>query len=131
MAEFLSEAWLDELDTAARESPVLAELGRSAPLVIEQRVTGTPYGEVTYHVIIDQEGARVVAGRAPAPQIALETDFVTASAMHRGDINAQRALNAGMLKISGAAAALIGRGDTLGALTDVFATVRATTTGTG
>jgi hypothetical protein len=61
----------------------------------------------------------------------METDFVTASAIHRGDINAQRALNAGMLKIGGVAAALIGRGDTLGAISDVFTSVRGSTTGTG
>jgi hypothetical protein len=131
VAEFLSAAWLEELDTVARQSAELAELGRSAPIVIEQRVTDTPHGEVAYHVILDDQGARVVAGRAPAPHITMETDFVTASAIHRGDVNAQRALNAGMLKIGGEAAALIGRGDTLGAISDVFASVRGTTTATG
>jgi hypothetical protein len=131
VAEFLTVAWLEELDTVARASAELAELGRSARLVIEQRVTGTPHGEVAYHVIIDEQGARVVAGRAPAPQITMETDFATASAIHRGDVNAQRALNAGLLKVGGEAAVLIGRGDALGALTDVFASVRGSTTGTG
>jgi hypothetical protein len=131
VAEFLSVAWLQELDSVARESADLTDLGRSAPLVIEQRVTGTPHGEVAYHVVVDPQGARVVAGRAPNAQITLTTDFVTASAIHRGDLNAQRALNAGMLKIGGEAVELIGRGDALRALHDVFASVRATTTGTG
>lgn len=131
MAEFLSAAWIEELDRAARASTELTELGRTAPLVIEQRVTGAPDGEVAYHVVIDAQGARVIAGRAPAPQITLATDFVTASAMHRGDVNAQQALNAGMLKVGGEAAEIIGRGDALKALNDVFAGVRATTTGTG
>ncbi len=130
VAEFLSAAWLEELDTIARKSDDLAALGRTSPLVIEQCVTQTPNGEVSYHVIIDASGAHFVAGRADAPHITLTSDFATASAIHRGDTNAQRALNAGMLKIGGEVAGLLGRGDALGALQDVFAGVRDRTTGT-
>lgn len=130
VAEFLSAEWLKELDAAARTSTVLAELGGESPLVIEQRVSDSPHGEVSYHVVIDADGARVVAGRAATPHVTLSTDFATASAMHRGDTNAQQALAAGKLKIGGNVDQIVRRSDALAALDDVFAGVRSTTTGT-
>jgi hypothetical protein len=129
MAEFLSAEWLLELDRAARASDVLAEIGES-PLVVEQRVHDAPGGEVAYHVIIDEHGARVIAGRATAPDVTLSTDFEMAAALHRGDTNAQQALTAGRLKVGGRIAKFVRRSDAFDALNDVFASVRTTTTGT-
>ena len=130
VAEFLSAEWLAELDTAARASTDLAELGRESPLVIEQRVRDTPLGEVTYHMLINAHGARVVSGRAAGPDITLTTDFATASALCRGDANAQQALMTGRLKIGGDVDQLVRRSGAFEALNDIFSTVRSTTTGT-
>ncbi len=99
-------------------------------MVVEQRVNDTPHGDVTYHIVIDEHGARVVAGKAPAPDIALTTDFTTACAMHRGDTNAQQGLNTGIFKIGGSVGQLLRRRDAFAALADVFASVRDSTTGT-
>ena len=129
MAVFLSTEWLLELDRAARASDVLAKLGREAPLVVEQRVHGTPNGDVAYHVIIDERGARVADGRATAPDVTISTDFATASAMHHGETNAQQALTSGKLKVGGRIAQFVRRSDAFDALSDVFASVRSTTTG--
>jgi hypothetical protein len=129
MAEFLTAEWLQELDIAARASAGLAELGRQSPFVVEQHVHDAPRGDVTYHVIIDEHGARVHSGSATTPDVVLSTDFATASAMHRGDTNAQQALIAGKLKVGGTVDRLARRREAFEALADVFASVRTTTTG--
>jgi putative sterol carrier protein len=120
---------LQALDEAARTSRDLAELGRESTLVIEQRVSDTPNGDLTYHVIVDKEGARVVVGRAPAPDVTLATDFATAAALHRGDTNAQQAMAAGRFTIGGRIDELVRRREAFERLTDVFASVRSSTTG--
>ncbi|MEX0664878.1 MAG: SCP2 sterol-binding domain-containing protein [Acidimicrobiia bacterium] len=128
MAAFLSAEWLQDLDRAARASPALTEIGRAGELVVEQHVTGTPTGDVSYHVVIDGDGARVVNGPAPEANIVITTDFATAVSLHAGDMNAQRALASGSLKLTGDIDQLVQRSDALKALDDVFASIRATTT---
>jgi putative sterol carrier protein len=128
VATFLSAEWLQDLDRAARASSALTETGHAGALVIEQQVTDTPTGDITYHVVIDADGARVASGPAPAANVVIATDFATAVSLHSGEMNAQRALASGHLKLRGDIDQLVRRAEALKALDDVFASVRAATT---
>jgi hypothetical protein len=126
--EFLSEAWLHELDAALRSAPDLVALG---PLEIEQSVSGVPRrGEVRYRMVVDAEGARIDADhdqKQPA-EVHLATDYATAVAIAAGKENAQTALAAGRLRIGGNVEVLVRRGSAFAALGDVAAAIREVTT---
>ena len=132
MAEFLSDEWIAALDGACR-----VRWSDPAPegdaFVIEPAVVGVPgRGEVRYRFAFGAAGCRV--GRAPttgAADVRLETDYGTAVALARGEMNAQAALAAGRLRVSGDVAGLAERASALAALDDVFAAVRGATSYSG
>lgn len=124
MPEFLSAAWIDALDTAARA----VALDPSASITVEQIVRHAPDGEVRYHLRIGDGRARVHDGPADAPDLRLLADYDTAARLQRGELTAQHALAAGRLKVHGRFERLVRVADALRALEDAFAPVRAQTT---
>jgi putative sterol carrier protein len=120
---FLSDAWIADLDRAARAAPGLRAIGAERRLVVEQRVDDGAR-EVVYHFAFDGDGARVHAGPASEPDLVLITDEATARALRRGELNAQRAVAAGRLKIRGRPGHLRGAADALRRVEDVFRSVR-------
>lgn len=137
--QFLSPAWIDALDRAARQhrgSPgpdatgVVIEPG----VVIEHRVTGTAGGEVRYCLTVRPDGLEVHAGAAgsgqPAsdlPVVTLTSDEHTARAIASHQQAPQRAFLTGRLRLGGDIAALLANRRALAALGDLFAEVRHTT----
>ncbi|MEX2256321.1 MAG: SCP2 sterol-binding domain-containing protein [Acidimicrobiia bacterium] len=128
MPEFLSPEWVDAVDRAARGSSALTACASATPFVLEQRVVCPDGNEAVHHLELTQHGARVVAGRAPHPNVVLTTDLDTACRLAQGSVNAQVALAAGRLRLGGDIDTLARRAEALLALDDVFAAVRATTT---
>jgi len=126
--EYLSDAWLEALDRTLRDA---ANLHTAAALVVESVVTGVPRrGEVRYRLTVDASGARARhanASDAP-PELRLTTDYATAAAIARGTENAQTALARGRLRLGGDVNVLIAHADTLSALDDLTAALRAETT---
>ncbi len=127
MLAFLSPAWLAALDRAARSDRSLATATAELDLVVEQRVTGTPSGEVVFHVVLDHGTASVAAGAAPAPTVTFTQDLTTARAIASGAESAQRAFMTGSLRVGGDLRALIDNQAALAVLEDVFAEVRSRT----
>lgn len=94
---YLSPEWFDRLDRRLRSTDIALD----RPLRIEHRVTGTPDGEVTYHLCVDEEGARLEHG-APAPaDVRFRADYETARAIAEGAASAQAAFLTGDLAVGG------------------------------
>jgi putative sterol carrier protein len=125
---FLSEAWVEALDEAAREDPGLEEATKDLSLTIRQEVTGGPDGDARWHVIIDDGSTSVGVGPAADPTIWFSQDYGTAIDIATGAVSAQRAFMTGRLRIGGDLRVLFSHGVTLAQLEDVFAAVRADTT---
>jgi hypothetical protein len=129
--EYLSDAWLDALDDALQASASVAAV---APLVIEQVVREVPgHGEVRYRVWIDARGGHAAPtaardGHGTPPDIRLSTDYGTATAIARGNENAQTALARGRLQLGGTLDVLSRHADALAALDDATSELRAKTT---
>jgi hypothetical protein len=129
VAEFLSDEWIAALDAAAR-----AALRDGADdgdlLAVEPVVRGVPgRGDVRYRVSC----GTAVHAVTPLPNdasadVRIETDYATAVALARGQLNAQTALADGLLRVSGDLARLAAHASALARLGDLFASVRATTT---
>jgi SCP-2 sterol transfer family protein len=128
--EFLSDEWIAALADAARAAGRSPE-AHETRLVVQPVVLGVPErGEVRYQVSFGETSCGVVGpgADAPAADVRLETDYVTAVALARGETNAQAALAAGRLRVSGDVAKLAAASGALGRLGDLFAAVRAVTT---
>ena len=125
MAEFLSAAWIAELDAAARAA---ADLVVDVPLVVEQVVDDGAGVTIRYQVRIGPAGASVSADTGPPADVVLVTDRATAWAIHEGEVRAQDAFARGVLKVRGRPELLAGRADLFARLDRVFAPVRAGTT---
>ena len=125
VAEFLSAAWIAELDAAARAATDFAIDGS---LIVEQVVRDAGGAAVRYQVGVGPLGATVTAGAPEPADLILVTDHVTARALHEGGLRAQDALASGALKVRGRPEVLAGRADLLARLDHAFAPVRARTT---
>ena len=127
MPEFLSPAWIAELDSALRVLTA-TETTSETSLVIEQRVTRPGADPHTHHVLASSGGFRAVGGPAFAPDLVLTTDLETAVAIQRGAVNAQLALAAGHLRLGGDLDRLRANAELFTKLDDVFSTLRDRTT---
>jgi hypothetical protein len=131
VAEFLSDEWIAEMDVAARASPFADGGDGGDTIVVEPLVHGVPRrGDVRYRVTCDTVVRSVTRGddgAAPA-DVGIDTDYATACALARGDLNGQTALADGSLRVSGDLARLAGHAGALARLADLFESVRACTT---
>jgi len=130
VVEFLSDEWIAALADVCRQADV-ADEGAEGRLVVEPVVVDVPdRGEVRYRVLFDDRSCTVERPSfdAPAADVRFETDYRTAVAIARGEMNAQVALAEGRLRLSGDIARLAARASTLAGLEDRFGAVRATTT---
>lgn len=116
--EFLSPEWVAALDARARAHGALADAG-DAPVVIEQQVR-TDAGEVAYHLVLGPGPARVVAGRAPAPDLTLVVTADAARRIHAGTANAQTCLTDGTLRLRGNPEVLTRQADLLARVGDLL-----------
>jgi hypothetical protein len=124
--EFLSDEWLAALDASARSMAPLRDI---APFVVEQVVTDVEgRGVVRYHLAFDDAGLHVRPGAGEHPDVTLATDAKTAADIARGVTNGQRALANGRFRVRGSIEALTKRSAALGALEDIFVSVRDATT---
>ncbi len=115
MARFLTTTWVDELDRAAATLTCAADVD----LCIEHHVD-----DFTYHVLLADARVHVRNGAAAQHTVRLTTDAVSAAAIARGELSAQRAFMNGLLRVGGDALALERALPALRAIGDAFAEVR-------
>jgi hypothetical protein len=127
VARFLSAEWITELDRAAARSSRLVDDLAGVTLVVERRVQGGPLGDVAYVTRIEDGRVRFVAGPADDADLVLLSDYGTARALARGELNAQQAFAAGRLKVRGRLDTLVAHARTLAAVGAGLDDVRATT----
>lgn len=123
MAVFLSDAWLAELDAAARTATPPAELR----LVVQQVVVGDRGRDTAYAIRIEDGRMSVQPGRVEDADITLTQDRATAAEIAQGALSAQVAFMAGRLRVGGDLRKVLDRAGGLAALGDVFAGVRGAT----
>lgn len=106
MAAFLSRAWLEELDGAARADAGLRAATAGARVTLQQVVTGGPDGDVRYWVQVDDGEVRVGAGAAERPDATVTQSYATAVAVRAGQLSLEEALLAGRIRLAGDVATL-------------------------
>lgn len=124
MAEFLTEAWVAELDATARA----ATLPEDLRLVVQQVVLSARGLETAYAIRIEGGRASVVSGRVEGADLTFTQDHATAVAIARGELSAQVAFMAGRLRVGGDVQQVMECARELTTLDDMLAPARAATT---
>jgi putative sterol carrier protein len=123
VAEFLTDAWLAELDAAAGAAALPDDLH----LVVQQVVLDDRGRETAYTIRILGGHASVTAGRVDDADVTFTQDRATAAAIARGELSAQVAFMAGRLRVGGDLHEVMDRNQKLVDLGDLFAPARADT----
>ncbi|HEY3672123.1 MAG TPA: hypothetical protein VGN51_14410 [Acidimicrobiia bacterium] len=124
MVEFLSDAWIAQIDAAARAAE---ELRADPPFSVGTLVHGAD-GDAGYQVRFDVDGASITGLGDGVPDVVLVTDPATAWALHQGAVRAQDAFARGALKLRGRPELLAAHADLLATLERALAPARASTT---
>jgi hypothetical protein len=128
VVRYTSPEWIEAAGQALAGDPGLERATVDLRLVLEQVVTRTPTGTVTWHVTIDHGTVTMAAGPAPAADLRFTTSYGTAVQIAAGRRGAQRAFAEGDLQIGGDLSLLVAHQRTLAGVDDALAAVRAETT---
>jgi len=102
---------------------------RGVRVVICQVVTGSPAGDVSYQLRIDDGRMEIGPGGREGSDVVVVVDYEAAAAISRGDLNPATALAAGRLRLGGDIGLMMAHREAFAeATTSVFAGVRAATT---
>lgn len=130
MPRFLSAGWFEEVASHAPFPDAAEDAPTNDRLVLRQVVRATPDGDVQYHVVVGQDGARIIPpGREQdRPDLTITTDWETAAAIAQGKLASQAALIEGRLRVKGNLAALAAHAGGLAGTDPVPPAVRDNTT---
>jgi putative sterol carrier protein len=88
-------------------------------------VTGTPDGDVRYHVVIDDGDVSFRPGEADQPTVTFRQDHATAVSVAKGELSAQAAFLNGTMTVRGDLTTLAAHGDALTGVDGALDSVRA------
>ncbi len=124
---YLSAEWVQAISDAVATDSKLQQLAAIHLVGLTQVVTGTPHGDVTYHLQVRDGVARLDTGVASPEDVRFTEPYETAVAVATGMLNAQEAFINGHIKFVGDHQKLIDAGDVFAALNPIFDNVRKTT----
>lgn len=117
--KFLSEEWVKAVTDAVNASEEFkrAAAGKSVKV---QNVVSTPDGEIKYWFTVQDGETEMGLGETPDAEAILASDYDTAAALTKGELNATSAYMSGKLKIQGDLMKLMGLQGVFNALPQVF-----------
>jgi hypothetical protein len=123
----LSAEWIQAVSSAVAANVTLQQLSSIHSVGLTQVVTGTPHGEVVYHLQVGNGVATLTRGEASPEDVRFTEPWETAVAVATGVLNAQEAFINGHIKFVGEHQKLIDAGDVFAALNPIFDKIRETT----
>ncbi len=98
--KFLSEEWASRVTEALNSNDAFKQQAAGKTVKLQNVVTA-PDGEKRYYFKLDDGTAEVATGDLADAEATLSSDYDTAAAMSRNEINATAAYMSGKLKIQG------------------------------
>ena len=112
------------MSDAVRSNISLQALAGGHVIGFTQVVTGTPHGDVTYHLQVRDGSLSFGVGEASPEHVRFTESWDTAVAVATGTVNAQEAFIKGAVKFSGNHQLLIDAAELFAELNGVFEQVR-------
>ena len=102
MSKFLTVQWLEDLSAALAAHEGFIKAISNAEISLQFEVTDAPEGTENIYAIAVQGGAaRVTRGTAESPDVTIVSNYETAAAIAKGELNTQMAFMTGKIKVSG------------------------------
>ena len=124
---YLSADWVQAVSEAVAANTVLQQLSSIHSVGLTQVVTGTPHGDVVYHLQVGNGVAELASGESSPEDVRFTEPYDTAVAVATGVLNAQEAFINGHIKFVGDHQKLIDAGDVFAALNPIFDKIREAT----
>ena len=123
----MSADWVQAVSEAVAANTELQKLASIHSVGLTQVVTGTPHGDVVYHLQGGTGVATLASGEASPEDVRFTEPYDTAVAVATGVLNAQEAFINGHIKFVGDHQKLIDAGDVFAVLNPIFDTIREAT----
>ncbi len=125
--DYLSNEWINAVAEGIKINKEITAVARDNSVSVTQIVTGTPHGDVTYHLESRDGKITFTSGPATVSDIAFTQDWQTAVGVATGKINAQEAFISGKIRFKGDHERVIATQSLFLALDLVFSAVNANT----
>ena len=125
--DYLSNEWINAVADGINANNEIIAVARENTVSVTQIITGTPRGDVTYHLESRDGKITVASGPATVSDIAFTQDWATAVGVATGKINAQEAFISGKIRFKGDHERVIATQPLFLALDVVFSAVNANT----
>jgi len=117
--KFLSEEWVKAVTDAVNASEEFKQAAAGKSVKV-QNVVSTPDGEIKYWFTVQDGETEMGLGETADAEATLASDYDTAAALTKGELNATSAYMSGKLKIQGDLMKLMGLQGVFNALPQVF-----------
>lgn len=125
--QYLSADWVQSVSDLVAANTELQQLASIHSVGLTQVVTGTPHGDVVYHLQVGNGVARLTSGEASPEDVRFTEPWKTAVAVATGVLNAQEAFINGHIKFVGDHQKLIDAGVVFAVLNPIFDKIREAT----
>ena len=105
--KFLTEEWANAVTEALNSHPGFKSAMGSAELAIQFNTTEAPQGTVSYYMTTSGGTANLAMGEIEDPDVTINQNYETATAIAQGELNTQTAFMTGKIKVSGNLAKLM------------------------
>jgi putative sterol carrier protein len=99
--KFLSDEFLSEAESRLNSNDAFIAAAQGQSARIQQQVSGTPLGDVSYGFVLDGGKAQIVKGEIDSPEATVAQNYETATGLQKGELTGQGAFMQGKLKITG------------------------------
>ena len=123
VVQYLSDEWISAVAQEIATDATIKVAAVEHSVSISQLVTGTPFGDVSYHLVC-RDGAVSFKKGAASSDVLFTQTYATAVGVATGSINAADAFINGHVRFQGDHQRLIDAQPLFGALDAVFARVR-------
>jgi hypothetical protein len=122
--KYLSIDWLEALNDVLQSSETMKSVAANHSIAVTQLITGSPEGDVLYHLSVRDGSASIGPGAAVDEDVRLEQSYDTAVSVATGHANTQELFVNGSIRIHGNITQLIESEPVFAALDAVFEAVR-------
>lgn len=101
MATFLSPDHMTEATAALNADPAFSSAMANVDFGLQFTVADAPEGEVAYYLDIADGSATMALGELEGADASVSSDYLTAVAISKGELNVQMAFMTGKIKVGG------------------------------